>query len=151
MNREEIIADNPLLAYCEARGWQLKRDRAQWKCLCPLHAEQTPSFVINPAKNVWKCFGCGAGGSVIDLHAQLHGITIGEAMRQLAGPDGGNASNGEGKERKVESRRPANTASARSESAAPGSRRLRLPGRHRPGHLPGGALRTEGLPPMPDR
>ena len=87
--REEIIAAHPLLEYCQARGWKLRRVGREWQCLCPLHAERTPSFTIEPAKNLFHCFGCGAGGSVIDLHAALCGITIGEAMRELS-PGGGN-------------------------------------------------------------
>ena len=36
---------------------------------------------INPDKGLWRCFGCNTGGSVIDLHAKLRGLSIGEAMR----------------------------------------------------------------------
>ena len=86
VNRDAIIADNPLLSYCESHGWQLKRDGSanRYKCLCPLHEEKTPSFTVDAGKNLWKCFGCGKGGSVIDLHAQLGSMTIGEAMRDLS-------------------------------------------------------------------
>ena len=83
-DREEIIAANPLLDYCQAQGWQLKKDGPRWKCLCPLHDEDSPSFTINPEKGLWNCFGCKTGGSVIDLHAKLRGLSIGEAMRDLA-------------------------------------------------------------------
>ena len=48
------------------------------------HEETTPSFTINPSKNLWKCFRCDTGG-VIDLHAQLRGLSIGEAMRESLG------------------------------------------------------------------
>ena len=89
--REDIIAANPLMEYAEKQGWQLKRRGQNFVCLCPVHNETTPSFTIDARKNLWKCFGCGAGGSVIDLHAKLQGISIGEAMRKLS-PNSGNGS-----------------------------------------------------------
>ena len=92
-DRKAIIAANPLLEYCMLRGWKLRHVGREWKCLCPLHEERTPSFTIDPAKNLFHCFGCGAGGSVIDLHAALGGIAIGEAMRELS-PGGGNGAPG---------------------------------------------------------
>ncbi|MGA7391548.1 MAG: CHC2 zinc finger domain-containing protein [Terrimicrobiaceae bacterium] len=106
-DREEIIAANPLLEYCQAQGWQLKKDgSSRWTCLCPLHDETTPSFTIDPRKNLWKCFGCGAGGSVIDLHAKLRGISIGEAMRKLS-PNSGNGSQKPSSPKSNTARRPA--------------------------------------------
>ena len=112
LDRNQIIAANLLLDYCQARGWELKRDGTRWKGLCPLHEERTPSFSIEPDKALFHCFGCGAGGTVIDLHAQLHHLTVGEAMRQLAGEHGGNGS----KEPKAETRR---SASAKAQSEPP--------------------------------
>jgi hypothetical protein len=94
MTREEIIAAHPLVEYCEKRGLKLRREGREWVCLCPLpgHTERTPSFKINPEKQVFHCFGCGAGGSVIDLHMGLHGLSSGEAMRELS--SNGNDANG---------------------------------------------------------
>ena len=89
MNREEIIAANPILDYCEARGWKLRRAGREWIMLCPLHEERTPSFYVNPEKQIFNCFGCGAAGSIIDLHMGLCGIDEGTAMRELS-PAGGN-------------------------------------------------------------
>jgi CHC2-type zinc finger protein/DnaB helicase-like protein len=95
-DREEIIVANPLLEYCQAQGLQLKKDGPRWKCLCPLHQEKTPSFTITPEKNLFKCFGCGEGGSVIDLHSKLRGISIGEAMRDLSPGRGVRSRSGNG-------------------------------------------------------
>lgn len=55
----------------------------QGKILCPFHAEKTPSCHIYP-DNKFKCFGCGKSGSVIDLYAQIKGISIKEALKELA-------------------------------------------------------------------
>jgi CHC2 zinc finger len=99
-SREEIIAGNPLLEYAQKHGWQLKHVGPNFICLCPLHEETTPSFAINPGKNLWKCFGCDTGGSVIDLHAELRGLSIGEAMRELSpggGPEGSSSNRENGK------------------------------------------------------
>ena len=84
MTREEIIAANPLVEYCEKHGLKMRREGREWACLCPLHDEDTPSFKINTEKRVFYCHGCGAGGSVIDLHMELRGLSIAEAMRELS-------------------------------------------------------------------
>ena len=89
LDRAAIIAANPLVDYVRKLGIELKQEGPRWRALCPIHDERTPSFTIGPDPNVWHCFGCGAGGGVIDLHAHLRGIEIGEAMDELspgAGP-----------------------------------------------------------------
>lgn len=49
--------------------------RTERKMCCPLHEENTPSFVYNEDKNIWTCYGkCSRSGKVIDLHMLLHGI-----------------------------------------------------------------------------
>ena len=84
-DRDEIIRANPLLDYCQARGLDFKKEGNRFKCRCPLHDDHDPSFCIGPDPNVWCCFGCNRGGSVIDLHAALKNLTIAEAMRELGG------------------------------------------------------------------
>jgi hypothetical protein len=97
-DREKVIRDNPLFDYCQARGWQLKRDGAasHYNCLCPLHDEGTPSFTIFTEDNHFHCFGCKKRGTVIDLHAELNGMSGMEAMCALAGVEyhGGKAGAG---------------------------------------------------------
>ena len=86
-DREAVIRDNPLLEYCQARGWRLKHDGAanRYKCLCPLRREKTPSFTIFADQGRFHCFGCGRKGNVIDLHAALKGVSGMEALCDLAG------------------------------------------------------------------
>ena len=116
-DREEIIVANPLLEYCQAQGWQLKKDgSSRWTCLCPLHDETTPSFTIDPRKNLWKCFGCDTGGSVIDLHAKLRGTSIGEAMRDLTPGGSRNGSAGSSATKALPERKNATVAKSALES-----------------------------------
>ena len=52
--------------------------------LCPFHKEETPSFSVNPEKQVFKCFGCGQGGDVFKFVQQTDGSSFEEALRKLA-------------------------------------------------------------------
>jgi len=53
--------------------------------LCPFHNERTPSFNVNPEKQVYKCFGCGQGGrTAVNFVMQYHRLTYIEAIRWLA-------------------------------------------------------------------
>ncbi|PYI51750.1 DNA primase [Paenibacillus flagellatus] len=54
------------------------------KGLCPFHSEKSPSFNVNPEKQIFKCFGCGIGGHVIRFIQEIEGYTFGEAVRHLA-------------------------------------------------------------------
>jgi len=52
--------------------------------LCPFHNEKTPSFTVSPAKNLYKCFGCGKGGSAVNFIMEHEGFSYPEALRYLA-------------------------------------------------------------------
>ena len=53
------------------------------KCLCPFHMEKTPSLSISDSKQIWKCFGCGKGGDVINLVEELLNINAYEAAKKI--------------------------------------------------------------------
>jgi len=63
---------------------QLTRKGANWFGLCPFHTEKTASFSVHPGKNIFHCFGCGAGGNAFTF-LQLHDkLSFAEAARELA-------------------------------------------------------------------
>src|SRR5215212_3316445 len=52
--------------------------------LCPFHNEKTPSFNVNPARNIFKCFGCGKGGTAVNFIMEHEHCTYPDALRYLA-------------------------------------------------------------------
>lgn len=66
----------------------LKRAGRNLKTLCPFHGERTPSFMVNPERQIYHCFGCGKGGNVFGFLMEFEGIGFVEAVRKLAAPLG---------------------------------------------------------------
>ncbi|HEY3524320.1 MAG TPA: CHC2 zinc finger domain-containing protein, partial [Candidatus Limnocylindrales bacterium] len=66
----------------------LRKAGTTFKGLCPFHSEKTPSFVVTPARESWKCFGCGKGGDVFTFVMERDGVPFPEALRVLAGKAG---------------------------------------------------------------
>lgn len=62
----------------------LKKSGRNFFGLCPFHAEKTPSFSVNPDKQIFHCFGCSAGGNALSFIMKYHGISFPEAVRMLA-------------------------------------------------------------------
>ncbi len=62
----------------------LKRAGTSYKGHCPFHKEKTPSFHVIPKKGIFHCFGCGAGGSVIDFVMRAERLEFPDALRKLA-------------------------------------------------------------------
>src|SRR5882757_7130020 len=62
----------------------LKRAGANFVALCPFHKEKSPSFNVNPHKQIFHCFGCHKGGDVISFIREYEGLSFIEAVRRLA-------------------------------------------------------------------
>ena len=63
----------------------LKKRGANYLGLCPFHNEKTPSFSVSPSKGIYKCFGCGKAGNVVNFVMEHEHYTYPEALKYLAG------------------------------------------------------------------
>ena len=63
---------------------ELKKSGANFKACCPFHGETTPSFVVSPAKQIYHCFGCGAGGDSIKFVMEYEKLSYPETIEKLA-------------------------------------------------------------------
>jgi DNA primase len=63
---------------------RLKKVGKNYVGLCPFHAERSPSFTVNPEKQIFKCFGCGASGDVVSFYMKIKGLEFREALVELA-------------------------------------------------------------------
>ena len=80
---EEIKRENPIVEYFRSRGVVLKKKGKEYKGLCPFHEDANPSLSVNAEKQVFNCFGCGKGGTVIDAAAYYGSLSTGEAIKTL--------------------------------------------------------------------
>lgn len=63
---------------------RLKKQGSNFFGLCPFHNEKSPSFSVSPSKQIYYCFGCGAGGNVITFVMEYENYTFSEAIKMLA-------------------------------------------------------------------
>jgi DNA primase len=63
---------------------QLRKAGQTWKGLCPFHEERTPSFTVNPDRQAYHCFGCGAGGDAFRFVMEVDKLPFLDAVRALA-------------------------------------------------------------------
>ena len=67
---------------------RLQKKGKDYGALCPFHNEKTPSFMVSEAKQIFKCFGCGAGGDVFKFIMLMENLTFPESIHQLAESQG---------------------------------------------------------------
>ncbi|EPF5860885.1 CHC2 zinc finger domain-containing protein, partial [Escherichia coli] len=79
-----------LVAVVQAQGRQLVKKGKDFTTLCPFHDEKTPSCVISPEKNLYHCFGCNAGGSVLNWVMQTEKLSLRKAAERLKAELGDN-------------------------------------------------------------
>lgn len=80
---EEVRSRSDIVSVI-GRYVRLKRAGSGYTGLCPFHNEKTPSFHVNPARQMYKCFGCGVGGNVLTFVMEYENLTFPEAMEMLA-------------------------------------------------------------------
>jgi len=84
---EDIISrvrDSVDIVGLVSRYLSLKKSGASFKALCPFHKEKTPSFIVTPSRQTFKCFGCGKGGNVFHFVMEMDRVSFPEAVRTLA-------------------------------------------------------------------
>jgi DNA primase len=62
----------------------LKKAGRYYKCACPFHGEENPSFTVNPDRQIFRCYGCQEGGDVIAFLMKYQNLSFMEAVRELA-------------------------------------------------------------------
>lgn len=86
---DDIKARIDIVSYVQRFVPTLKKAGRNHKACCPFHNEKTPSFVVNPARQTWHCFGaCAEGGDLFTFAQKLHGWDFKEALRELAAEAG---------------------------------------------------------------
>ncbi len=63
---------------------ELKKNGANYKCVCPFHNDTSPSLVVSPSKQIYHCFACGAGGDSIKFVMEYEKLPYPEAIEKLA-------------------------------------------------------------------
>ena len=80
---DQIIAANDVVDVIGSY-FELKRAGTMYKALCPFHQERSPSFTVNPQRQIFKCFGCGAGGNVLRFVMNYENLDFVSAAKKLA-------------------------------------------------------------------
>ena len=82
-DKERVRTATDFLALVSETVQLKRRGQDYWGC-CPFHQEKSPSFHINPATGLWKCFGCGKGGDLFDYVMEREHLEFPDAVRYLA-------------------------------------------------------------------
>ena len=80
---DELLSKNEITEVVSSYVALKPKGRKLWAC-CPLHGEKTPSFSVSPDKQLFYCFGCHAGGTVIQFIMDMEQLSFLEAVKLLA-------------------------------------------------------------------
>ena len=81
---QEIKDRLDIVQYIQEHVPGLKKSGRYYKAICPFHSEDTPSFVVNPETQSWRCFGaCAEGGDLFTFAQKMHGWSFKEALNEL--------------------------------------------------------------------
>ncbi len=84
MDQVEEIKERVNIADIIGERIELKKAGKNFKALCPFHQEKTPSFMVSPELQIYKCFGCGESGDVFSFLEKYEGMSFFEALSYLA-------------------------------------------------------------------
>jgi len=87
---ESVKKTNDIVTIIKSKGIQLRKKGKNYVGLCPFHTEDTPSFTVDPVKQLYNCFGCSnngkgsTGGDVIGFVVKHDKVTFKEAFEKLS-------------------------------------------------------------------
>jgi len=84
MTDTELIKSKLDIVDIVSKYVDLKRAGRNYKGICPFHNEKTPSFMVNPELQIFKCFGCGKGGDIFEFIQEIEKVDFPESLRSLA-------------------------------------------------------------------
>lgn len=84
MEDTELIKEKINIVDLISEYLTLKKAGVNFKALCPFHQEKTPSFIVSPERQIFKCFGCGKSGDIFTFLIEKEGVDFKEALEMLA-------------------------------------------------------------------
>lgn len=81
---QKIKNEVKIVELAESLGLEPKKIGYNYFVKCPLHDDKNESLSINPLKNLWQCFGCGAGGDSISLYMKVKNKSFTETIADLS-------------------------------------------------------------------
>jgi len=84
MDQIELVRSKTDIVELISSHISLKKAGRNFKAPCPFHSEKTPSFIVSPERQIFKCFGCQEGGNVFSFLMKYENMDFGEALRFLA-------------------------------------------------------------------
>ena len=83
-SEKRMIAERVSIVDLVSPHVQLKKAGKYYKGLCPFHPDKNPSFVVNPDRNTFYCFGCGVGGDIYSFFMKFNNLAFPQALEELA-------------------------------------------------------------------